>query len=123
MISFELGVEDLADTRFAVSPLHEAVLSLRVLRDPGLSALHLPWRRSVLGKLGSLDTDLLLSLVGDSHALPDFLTPPPTGFAPLLRRGAGRRRPDLPRARAPRSAGRARPGAAARSPARRRGRR
>ncbi|MFF4317900.1 ArsR family transcriptional regulator [Streptomyces sp. NPDC001568] len=51
MITFELDVEDLADTRFALSPLHETVLSLRVLREPGLSALHLPWRRSVLGGL------------------------------------------------------------------------
>ena len=51
MISVRLGVEDLADTRFAISPIHEAVLSLRVLREPGLYALHVPWRRSVLGRL------------------------------------------------------------------------
>lgn len=82
MISFVLDVEDLADTRFALSPLHETVLSLRVLRDPGLSALHLPWRRSVLGRLGTLDTGLLMSLVGEGRALPDFLTPRPANFAP-----------------------------------------
>ncbi|MGP3991526.1 ArsR/SmtB family transcription factor [Streptomyces sp. 3N207] len=82
MISFALGVEDLADTRFAVSPLQETVLSLRVLRDPGLSALHLPWRRAVLSRLGALDTGLLMSLVGRRHTVPDFLTPRPTGFAP-----------------------------------------
>ncbi|MGW7102428.1 ArsR/SmtB family transcription factor [Streptomyces sp. NPDC054838] len=82
MISFELGVEDLADTRFAVSPLSETVLSLRVLHDPGLSAVHLPWRRSVLGALGALDTALLLSLVAVRLTLPDFLTPRPTAFAP-----------------------------------------
>jgi hypothetical protein len=84
MISFMLGVEDLADTRFAISPLHETVLSLRVLRDPGLSALHLPWRRSVLGRLAALDTGLLMSLVGESRALPDYLTPRPTSFAPVF---------------------------------------
>ncbi|TYK50927.1 ArsR/SmtB family transcription factor [Actinomadura decatromicini] len=84
MISFVLGVEDLADARFTVSPLQEAVLSLRVLRDPGLSALHLPWRRSVLGRLGALDTTLLMSLIGRRLALPDFLTPPPTAFAPAF---------------------------------------
>ncbi|QIB47268.1 ArsR/SmtB family transcription factor [Streptomyces aureoverticillatus] len=84
MISFVLGVEDLADTRFAVSPLQETVLSLRVLRDPGLSALHLPWHRSVLPGLGALDTDLLMSLVGKRHLLPDFLTPRPTRFAPAF---------------------------------------
>ncbi|MEU2396258.1 metalloregulator ArsR/SmtB family transcription factor [Streptomyces sp. NPDC007369] len=82
MISFELGVEDLADTRFAVSPLGETVLSLRILRDPGVSALHLPWRRTVLGRLGGLDTGLLMSLVADRLTLPDFLTPRPVAFEP-----------------------------------------
>ncbi|MER6299856.1 transcriptional regulator [Kitasatospora sp. NPDC001539] len=82
MISFVLDVEDLADTRFALSPMHEAVLSLRVLRDPGLSALHLPWRRAALGGLGSLDTGLLLSLVARRRTVPDFLTPVPAVFAP-----------------------------------------
>ncbi|MFJ3172077.1 helix-turn-helix domain-containing protein [Streptomyces roseus] len=82
MISFVLGVEDLADTRFALSPLSETVLSLRVLREPGLSAVHLPWRRSVLGRLGTLDTALLMSLVAQRRTLPDFLTPRPTAFSP-----------------------------------------
>ncbi|GHJ54172.1 transcriptional regulator [Nonomuraea sp. TT08I-71] len=84
MISFLLGVEDLADTRFAVSPIHETVLSLRVLREPGLYALHLPWRRSVLGRLGASDADLLTSVVGPDRGLPDFLTPRPTEFAPTF---------------------------------------
>ncbi|MCF6525148.1 helix-turn-helix transcriptional regulator [Streptomyces sp. JJ36] len=82
MISFVLGVEDLADTRFALSPLHETLFSLRVLQDPGLSPLHLPWRRSVLGSLGTLDTGLLMSLVAQRRTLPDFLTPNPQSFAP-----------------------------------------
>ncbi|WP_405760901.1 ArsR/SmtB family transcription factor [Streptomyces sp. NBC_00045] len=82
MISFELGVEDLADTRFALSPLGETVLSLRILRDPGISALHLPWYRSVLPRLGALDRELLRALVADRLTLPDFLTPRPTVFEP-----------------------------------------
>ena len=84
MITFELGVEDLADTRFALSPLHETVISLRVLREPGLYALHLPWRRSVLGQLAELDTALLIALEGKTRALPDFLTPRPPSFAPAF---------------------------------------
>ncbi len=87
VITFELGVEDLADTRFALSPLYETVLSLRVLQDPGLSALHLPWRRSVLRSLGELDdfdSGLLLSLVAERRTLPDFLTPRPATFAPTF---------------------------------------
>ncbi|MFE1555965.1 ArsR/SmtB family transcription factor [Streptomyces sp. NPDC058734] len=82
MISFGLGVEDLADTRFALSPLGETVFSLRVLREPGLSALHLPWRGSVLARLGALDTRLLMSLVAPRLTLPDFLTPRPAAFDP-----------------------------------------
>jgi hypothetical protein len=116
MISFVLGVEDLADTRFAVSPLHETVLSLRVLRDPGLSALHLPWRRSVLPGLGALDSGLLMSLVGRRHTLPDFLTPRPMSFAPAFDDElavARRTSPGLVR----RSAGRTRTGPASRSSA------
>jgi hypothetical protein len=58
-----------------------SVLSLRALRDPGQYALHLPWRRAVLGELKALDTGLLMSLVGKSRALPDFLTPRPATFA------------------------------------------
>jgi hypothetical protein len=109
MISFVLGVEDLADTRFALSPLHETVLSLRVLRDPSLSALHLPWRRSVLGRIGALDTELLMSLVGPRRTLPDFLTPRPVTFAAAFedelavvrRTGSGLVRRDLLAAHAP----------------------
>ncbi|RFU84154.1 transcriptional regulator [Streptomyces triticagri] len=91
MIDFVLGVEDLADTRFAMSPLHETVLSLRVLREPGLSAIHLPWRRAVLERItardgaGALDaeeTDLLRALVARRRTIPDFLTPRPETFAP-----------------------------------------
>ncbi|MFJ5553308.1 helix-turn-helix domain-containing protein [Streptomyces sp. NPDC093225] len=82
MIRFVLGVEDLADTRFALSPLGETVLSLRVLRDPGLGALHLPWRRAVLPRIGGLDTGLLMALVAERLTLPDFVTPRSERFAP-----------------------------------------
>jgi DNA-binding transcriptional ArsR family regulator len=84
MIEFELGVEDLADTRFAMSPLQETVFSLWTLREPGLLAIHIPWRRAVAGRLDGLDTALLLALVGESRALPDFLTPRPPTFAPTV---------------------------------------
>ena len=70
MTIFVLGFEDLADTRFALSPLHETTLSLRVLQDPGLSALHLPWRRSVLGGLGTLDTGLLMPWLPSAAPFP-----------------------------------------------------
>lgn len=82
MIRFRLSVEDLASTRFAISPILETVFSVWALRDPGRYALHLPWLRSVRPGLAALDAELLLSLVGPSRALPDFLTPRPTVFVP-----------------------------------------
>ncbi|MWA05899.1 helix-turn-helix domain-containing protein [Actinomadura sp. LD22] len=84
MIRFVLGVEDLADTRFALSPLGETMESLRVLRDPGRYALQLPWRRDALRRLAGADTALLMALVGDRHAIPDHLTPRPAAFAPAF---------------------------------------
>jgi len=84
MVRYRLGVEDLARTHFAVSPLQELVFSLWVLRDPGRHATHLPWRREVLGRLDEFDAGLLLALVGSKLALPDFLTPRPAGFAPAV---------------------------------------
>ncbi|MFD0690197.1 ArsR/SmtB family transcription factor [Actinomadura fibrosa] len=100
MISFVLGIDDLADTRFALSPLHETVLSLRVLRDPGRFALHLSWRRQVLDLLTASDAEMLLALVGDRLTLPDFLTPRPPAFAPDFGEelaAVGRTPPDLVR--------------------------
>ncbi|GHH16960.1 ArsR/SmtB family transcription factor [Streptomyces lanatus] len=84
MISFLLDVDDLADTRFAISPLREVMGSLRALRAPALFPLHTPWRRSVLDRLDPADARLLGALVGQTLVLPDFLTPRPTTFAPAL---------------------------------------
>lgn len=84
MIGFLLDVDDLADTRFAISPLREVMGSLRALRAPGLYPLHAPWRRPVLDRLDPADARLLGALVGRTLALPDFLTPRPTTFAPTI---------------------------------------
>ena len=59
MIRIELGVEDLANTRFGISPLAETVLSLRALVDPSQHTLHLPWLRAVGNRLDASDTELL----------------------------------------------------------------
>ncbi|MFI1366516.1 ArsR/SmtB family transcription factor [Streptomyces griseochromogenes] len=84
MISFVLGVEDLTDTRFAISPLCAVMGSLRALRAPALYPLHVRWRASVLRTLDPADLRLLSALVGDTLALPDFLSPRPTAFAPAI---------------------------------------
>ncbi|MCW3047566.1 MAG: Bacterial regulatory protein arsR family [Solirubrobacterales bacterium] len=82
MITYRLGVTDLAATRFAISPIQETVCSLWAVCEPGRAALHLPWLRAIRPELEALDTRLLLSIVGPTRALPDFLTPRPVAFAP-----------------------------------------
>lgn len=82
MITFTLGVEELADTRFVASPVGEAVHSLWAVSDPGRYPLHLPWLRSIRSALSELDLGLLLSMVGPTFAIADFLTPRPTVFMP-----------------------------------------
>ncbi|MFC7880024.1 DUF5937 family protein [Isoptericola sp. NPDC057391] len=80
---YELAGMDLADVRFAVSPLNELVLSLRAWRDPGRFPVHLPWLRRVQEARATLDGDMLLALTNASMWTPDFLTPRPR--SPLTR--------------------------------------
>lgn len=91
MIKIALGVEDLANTRFGISPLAQTVHSLWALTDPSQHTIHLPWLRSVEQRVAPDDLKLLRALVGPhqippdfrsspSRALPDFLTPRPTRF-------------------------------------------
>jgi DNA-binding transcriptional ArsR family regulator len=83
MIRYELVGRDLADVRFAVSPLNELVLSLKALRDPGRYPLHLPWLHQLHGVRDRLDLDTLLALTNERLWTPDFLTPAPC--SPLTR--------------------------------------
>ncbi|MFI6094321.1 DUF5937 family protein [Lentzea sp. NPDC051213] len=73
MIEVMLGESDLADVRFAVSPLNELTLSLRVLKDPAKYPLHLPWVRQVR----DVDLEVLLALSTGRGWTPDFLSPRP----------------------------------------------
>jgi len=82
MVRFVFGVEDLADTRFAIWPLADTVRSLWALADPDRCPQHGPWLREARAALEPGDRRLLLALVGPSFALPDFLTPRPSRFAP-----------------------------------------
>jgi DNA-binding transcriptional ArsR family regulator len=83
MIRYELVGMDVADLRFAVSPLNEAVLSLRAWRDPGRFPLNLRWLHTLETVRGSLDEDMLLALTDVRLWTPDFLNPRP--YSPLTR--------------------------------------
>lgn len=84
MISYRLGVDDLADMRFACSPLLETATSLWALYEPSAHVLHLPWIRQTKALLRDWpDRELLMSLVAPQvQWLPDFLTPRPTSPLP-----------------------------------------
>ncbi|MFD7161540.1 DUF5937 family protein [Kribbella sp. NPDC059898] len=78
MLTYVLNSQDLADVRFAVSPVAEMVLSLRALREPGRFPLQLGWVRAVQPRVTELDWDVLRWLVNDIMGSPDFLTPRPS---------------------------------------------
>ncbi|MGW6054162.1 DUF5937 family protein [Streptomyces sp. NPDC055189] len=82
MIEIHLNVDDLAQVRFAISPLQETSHSLWALRDPGDFPLHLRWLRLVRSELAQLDSEVLLALVSERRWLPDFITPRPLSRVP-----------------------------------------
>lgn len=78
MLTWEFSAQDLARTRFACSPLCEVTTSVEVLKDPGRSAVHLPWVRQARRALAGVDWELLSALVRlPTVYIPDFLTPVP----------------------------------------------
>ena len=79
MVRFVFSVEDLAHTRFAISPIWELVHSLVALRDPSHAALHVPWLRTLSGRLDGLPVTRAVALIHERGYVPDFLFPPPPG--------------------------------------------
>jgi DNA-binding transcriptional ArsR family regulator len=79
MVRFEFSVEDLARTRFAISPMWELVHSVLALRDPSHAALHLPWLRSLSGRMHGLALERVAALNPPRGYTPDFLVPLPSG--------------------------------------------
>ncbi|MGY4920307.1 DUF5937 family protein [Streptomyces sp. 900116325] len=86
MLSYRLGVDDLADMRFACSPLLETATSRWALNQPEKYALHLPWvrrTRAALDAARGLDKELLDELAVDGVGwIPDFITPRPDSPLP-----------------------------------------
>jgi DNA-binding transcriptional ArsR family regulator len=78
MVVFEFDAEDLARTRFAISPMGELCTSLGMLRDAELAAGHIPWVREALPAARALDLRAALALLPPRGYVPDFMTPPPS---------------------------------------------
>jgi Family of unknown function (DUF5937)/Helix-turn-helix domain len=77
MITLRLGPDDLANIRFAISPLMELHNSVRALEHPEAKALHLPWVAATRARVADLDMALLQALHPPRAYTPDFVHPPP----------------------------------------------
>lgn len=83
-LAFTAG--DLAQTRFAVSPMWEVVLSFRALAAPTVPALHRRWAEQVRPRwqAAGLDRGRLAALIPPKGYLADFLNPHPATSFPEL---------------------------------------
>src|SRR4051812_22375974 len=77
MIELRLGPEDVANLRFAISPLMELHSSVRALEHPEAQALHLSWVAATRAHVGDVDLGLLQALHPRKAYTPDFVDPPP----------------------------------------------
>jgi DNA-binding transcriptional ArsR family regulator len=83
MIRIHLTAEDLAETRFAFSPIWEVVQSCAGLRKPSANVFHLPWMNAHREEIARLDLGPLHALMPKgSRYQPDFISPPPEGPYP-----------------------------------------
>jgi DNA-binding transcriptional ArsR family regulator len=83
MLVIRFGRSDLANIRFAISPLVELHQSVRALEDPSSRALHLPWVIGARPRVDPAHLELLLALQPRDVYTPDFVHPPPR--SPLAR--------------------------------------
>ena len=85
---FEPG--DLARIRFARSPMHELMSSLRIADRADRARMHRPWVQLVRSAVSALRLELLQPLLAGPRYVPEFLTPSPdrmdTRFADELAR-------------------------------------
>ena len=77
MVTLRLGPEDVANLRFAISPLMELHNSVRALGHPEAKSLHLPWVAATRERVRDLDMALLHALHPRKANTPDFISPPP----------------------------------------------
>ncbi|MFC3502122.1 DUF5937 family protein [Micromonospora krabiensis] len=85
MMLVGLDARDLAATRFAVSPLWEAIGSVRTITRPRSFPEHLPWVERVRPRLAGIDWRLLAETVSTpTGVIPGFVCPPPSTSQPTL---------------------------------------
>ncbi|MEU4605850.1 DUF5937 family protein [Kribbella sp. NPDC023972] len=77
MITIRLNAGDVGRIRFAVSPVWEAVTSVRALSNNTARSVHGPWLQKVQPIIDGPDLTLLKALVPPIGYIPDFITPAP----------------------------------------------
>ncbi|GAA3471557.1 ArsR/SmtB family transcription factor [Nonomuraea roseola] len=83
LIELTFTVQDIANTRFAISPLWEVVASVRVIKEP--VGVNRPWAEQVRKRLEGVEWRLLSDLVPmPTISLVCFIAPPPTTSLPDL---------------------------------------
>jgi hypothetical protein len=109
MLSVRFGPEDVANVRFAISPLMELHNSVRTLDHPEAKVLHLPWVAATRARVADLGIGVLRALQRSRAYTPDFLNPPPrsplgdleTELAEMLATPADQVRREVQRVAAP----------------------
>jgi DNA-binding transcriptional ArsR family regulator len=87
MHRLEIGVADLAASRFAISPLYETIAAIRLLAEPGKSAVNVPWVRWAQPRLAACPprlTRVWELVINGLPTYPEFLIPAPAARAPAL---------------------------------------
>ena len=85
LVVIELGVADLAATRFSISPLYETVRAVHLLSNPSPPPVNRPWVRWARAELDRrpLQVPRLWPLVSNGLPYwPEFLVPAPLGKSP-----------------------------------------
>jgi DNA-binding transcriptional ArsR family regulator len=81
----ELGVADLAGTRFATSPLSETVRAVLLLAEPGRASVNRPWLDWARSRLDESPLRLARTwplVVNGMDWFPEFMVPAPAGQRP-----------------------------------------
>lgn len=85
MLELTFTAQDVANTRFAISPLGEVIASARVVKNPAAHTVLRPWAEQVARRLADVDWRLLSDLVPvPTITIAGFTCTPPSTSLPDL---------------------------------------
>jgi len=87
VITLRLNAGDVGRIRFALSPIWEAVTSVRALSNTTARSVHGPWLQKVRPIIEGPDLTLLRALIPPVGYIPDFITPAPPRRSTSLESG------------------------------------